>query len=338
VTWPDFDADDPGVGGYLRANGARVELAPKRGNRSSRELAQLLGDAHAAIVSTDPFDARVFASAPRLRAIARVGVGVDSIDLDAATRAGVVVTTTPGANESTTADHTLGLMLAVLRRIPEQDASIRRGEWLRTGPHLAWDLAGATVGLVGFGAIGQLVARRLLGFGTSILVSDPVPPAGELESVVEHVELEELLRRADVVSLHAPLSAASRHLIGAHELGLMRPHAILVNTARGGLVDEAALVDALEAGRLRAAGLDVFEHEPPHSSRLKRLVNVVLTPHTGGVSERSVAEMTHRACRAVIEVLNGRVPEGVVNPQVIGHESAGEPLPRTATGAREAQL
>jgi phosphoglycerate dehydrogenase-like enzyme len=317
VTWPDFDADDPAGGGYLRDLGAEVTLAPKLGRRTGDEMSELLVGADAAIVSTDPFDEAVFASAPGLRAIARVGVGLDSIDMNAATRAGVIVTTTKGANESTAADHTLALILAAVRRIPEQDASVRRGDWLRTGPQVAWELAGATVGLVGFGAIGQRVARRLLAFGVAVLVCDPIAPRGPLSAAVEHVPLEDLLRRSDIVSLHAPLSSSSERLIGAAQLALMARHAILVNTARGGLVDQDALLDALESGRLRAAALDVFDEEPPRSERLFGLPNVVMTPHIGGVSERSVSEMTRRACRSVADALRGRMPADVVNGEVV---------------------
>jgi phosphoglycerate dehydrogenase-like enzyme len=317
VTWPDFDADDPAGGGYLRDLGAEVTLAPKLGRRSPAEMCELLVGADAAIVSTDPFDATVFAGAPGLRAIARVGVGLDSIDMAAATRAGVMVTTTRGANESTAADHTLALILAAVRRIPELDASTHRGEWLRTGPHLAWELTGATVGLVGFGAIGRRVAHRLLAFGVAVLASDPVAPDGPLSASVEHVPLDDLLRRSDIVSLHAPLSPSSARLIGARELGLMARHAILVNTARGGLVDESALLDALAAGRLRAAALDVFEDEPPTGDRLRGMPNVVMTPHVAGVSERAVSEMTRRACRSVADALRGRVPSDVVNGEVV---------------------
>jgi len=319
VTWPDFRPDDPETGVRLRAAGLELCLAPKLGPRSPADVAALVGDAVAAIVSTDPFDAGVFRAARQLRVVARVGVGFDSIDVDAATAAGVAVTTTPGANESTVADHTVGLMLSALRRIVEHDRSVRRGEWNRTGPHVPWDLAGATVGLVGFGAIGRRVAQRLRGFVPRLLVCDPaLEQDAELDGA-ERVNLRELLARAEVVSLHAPLGPATRRLIGAEELAQMRPDAILVNTSRGGLVDEASLVDALERGRLRAAALDVFEDEPPRSARLRGLPNVVLTPHMGGVSERSVAEMTRRAVDAVLAALDGRAPEGLVNGDVRVH-------------------
>jgi phosphoglycerate dehydrogenase-like enzyme len=318
VTWPDFRPDDPETGARLRGAGLELCLAPKLGDRSPAQVAALVAGAVGAIVSTDPFDAAVLRAAPRLRVIARVGVGVDSIDLAAATARGVAVTTTPGANESTVADHTVGLMLSAVRRIAEHDRSVRRGEWNRTGPHVPWDLAGATIGLVGFGAIGRRVAQRLRGFRPRLLVCDPALGDGQLDGA-EPTSLHDLVARADVVSLHAPLVPSTRRLIGAEELALMRPHAILVNTSRGGLVDEERLVDALASGRLRAAALDVFEDEPPRSARLRGLPNVVLTPHTGGVSERSVAEMTRRAVDAVLTAVAGEAPDGIVNREVLAH-------------------
>jgi phosphoglycerate dehydrogenase-like enzyme len=278
-------------------------------------MVHLAGDAVAAIVSTDPFDREVFAAAPLLRAIARVGVGTDSIDLAAATDAGVVVMTTPGANRETTADHALALILAALRRVVEHDTSIRRGEWLRAGPMTPWELNHTTVGLVGCGEIGQAVARRLRGFDADVLVSDPAgPPMRDAEAV----SLSELLRRSDVVSLHAPLTAATAGLIGDAELRLMRSSAVLVNTSRGGLIDEQALADALRGGRLRAAALDVFVDEPDVPRVFAELPNVVLTPHIGGLSERSIASMTERATAHVLDALRGTPDVAVVaNPAVL---------------------
>ena len=309
MTWPDYDPDGPSTGALLKAAGLGVRLAPKHGDRTPAQVAALVGDAVAAIVSTDPFDARVFAAAPRLRAIARVGVGFDSIDVDAASRAGVAVLTTPGANEATVADHTMALLLAALRRVPEQDAAIRRGEWNRVGAHTGWLLAGATVGLVGFGAIGRLVARRLSGFDVRLLIHDPAYDGGDGSAV----DLPTLLRDADVVSLHAPLVPDTHRLIGAEQLALMRPGCVLVNTARGAMVDEAALEVALRDGGIRAAALDVFEREPPAGSLLLERPNVVLSPHVGGISTASVREMTERATQAVLAVLLGTEPDGLVN-------------------------
>jgi phosphoglycerate dehydrogenase-like enzyme len=311
VTWMGFDPDGRETGARLREAGLRILLAPKTGARSAAEMAALASSAVAAIVSTDPFDRDVFAAAPGLRAIARVGVGVDSIDLAAATEAGVVVLTTPGANRETTADHALALILAALRRLGEHDASVRRGEWHRGGGLTPWDLNRTTVGLVGYGAIGRAVARRLGGFDVTLLVCDPGARA-------DTVSLTELLRRSDVVSLHLPLTEATVGLIGRAELGLMRESAVLVNTSRGGLIDEAALADALRARRLRSAALDVFADEPQVPRALRDLPNVVLTPHIGGLSERSIASMTERATSHVLDALNG-TPDvsAVANPDVL---------------------
>jgi phosphoglycerate dehydrogenase-like enzyme len=314
VTWPDYDVESERLGGALTRAGLTVRLEPKRKERTPAEVQQLVADAAAAIVSTDPFDADVLQASPQLRVIARVGIGVDSIDLDAATACGVAVTVTPGANESTVADHTIALMLAALRRVCEHDAAVREGRWNRTGEHAPWVLSGATVGLIGYGRIGRLVRKRLEGFAVDVLVSDPLEPD---DPTVANVSLGELLAASDVVSLHAPLLETTHRLLGAAELALMRPHAVLVNTARGGLCDERALVDALEHGRLRAAALDVFEQEPPGPSRLLALPNVVVSPHNAGLSVQSIEEMTRRATASVIDVLVGREPEHLANPEVL---------------------
>jgi phosphoglycerate dehydrogenase-like enzyme len=320
VTWPDYDADGDQMGRALVREGLAVRLAPKLGARTPLEVRALVQNAVGAIVSTDPFDAAVLANSPALRVIARVGVGLDSIDLDAATAHGVAVTVTPGVNEATVADHTIALMLAALRRICEHDAAVRRGEWNRTGEHAAWLLSGSTVGLVGFGHIGRIVAERLRGFDVRVVVADPIAPRNPL---VEPMSLDDLLAAADVVSLHVPLLPTTRGLIGARELALMSPGAILVNTARGPVVDEEALADALEAGRLRAAALDVFADEPPVGSGLLRLPNVVLSPHVAGLSIRSVSDMARSATASVIDVLRGLPPAHLANPEVLEHADFG---------------
>jgi phosphoglycerate dehydrogenase-like enzyme len=269
-------------------------------------------NAAGAIVSTDPFDDTVFQACRTLRVIARVGVGYDSIDVVAATAAGVVITTTPGANEETAADHALALMLAVLRGVVEHDASVRRGEWDRAGDRTPACLNSKTVGLVGFGAIGRAVAKRLTGFGVEVLVTDPA---------VNHVNggrlvsLDELLRHADVVSLHVPFTKTTTGMIGAPQLETMRANSVLINTARGGLVDEAALVKALRSGHLRGAGLDVFVDEPPRMNELLSLPNVVLSPHIAGLSRESIAEMTARATMSTLAVLKGESTTDAINPE-----------------------
>jgi phosphoglycerate dehydrogenase-like enzyme len=309
ITWPDFDPDDPETGGRLTAAGHDLRIAPVHGRRTAAEMVELTADAEAAIVSTDPFDAAVIEAATRLRVIARVGVGTDSIDLAAAARRGVAVCTTPGANTASSADHTIALMLAAVRRVPQHDRAVRAGRWERTGPATGRELAGATVGLVGYGAIGRQVRRRLSGFGVRVLVHDPFLAAAP---GVELVGLERLLEASDIVSLHLPLTESTRGLLDRRRLALLRSHAVLVNTARGGLLDEDALADALSAGRLRAAALDVLALEPPRPSRLLELDSVVLTPHVAGLSEPSIREMTRRATDAVLAVLGGRSPKGLV--------------------------
>lgn len=315
VTWIDYDADGPRTGARLKAAGLQVDHAPKRGARSARELAELLDGAVAAIVSTDPFDRSVFSAARKLRVIARVGVGSDSIDLRAASRAGVAVTVTRGANSETAADHTLALMLAALRRVLEHDSAVRVGAWARGGPLTPWDLHGTTVGLVGYGDIGRAVARRLAGFGVRLLVADP---AFRGDGQAERVSIDELARLADVVSLHLPLTAATRRILGERELALMRPGTIVVNTSRGGLIDETALAARLRDGRLRGGALDVFEDEPAVPAALTGLANVVLTPHIGGLSVASVAAMTEQATDHVLAVLGGRPDvSALANPEVL---------------------
>lgn len=329
VTWPDYDLDAHGLGRALAAAGLEIRLEPKRGRRDPEQMREIAAGAAAAIVSTDPFDAEILDACPQLRVIARVGIGVDSIDLEAATRRGVAVTITPGANEETVADHTLALMLAAVRRVCEHDASVRAGAWNRTGSFTPWTLSGSTVGLVGYGKIGRAVERRLQGFGVDVLIADPALDGEDPRAV----GLGELLREADVVSLHVPLLPETFHLIGAPELAAMRRDAILVNTARGGVVDEAALLAALAEGGLRGAALDVFEDEPPHGPERFDLPNLVLSPHNGGLSVESIEEMTRRATASVLDVLAGRRPKHLANPAVADGGRFGELAPSGSADA-----
>lgn len=309
VTSVAFDEHDASTAGRLRSAGLTLRVAPKRGPRPSDELRELLRDVVGAIVSSERFDSALLEECQRLRVIARTGVGFDSIDLEAATRAGIVVTTTPGANEESVADHTLALLLGIVRRLVELNSSVRRGEWKRSSSDLPTELHASTVGIVGFGRIGRAVACRVEAFGATVIVSDPA-----LES---SCPLDELLPRVDAVTLHLPLSSETRHLIGARELALMRPEAILINTSRGGVVDEDALVAALSSGALRGAGLDVFEEEPPVGSALLELPNVLLSPHNAGLSDKAARRMNEAAVRSVLNVLADRRPEGALNWELI---------------------
>ncbi|MGZ4738219.1 MAG: phosphoglycerate dehydrogenase [Ilumatobacteraceae bacterium] len=311
VTWPGYDIDGAASGRLLQQAGLSIRLEPKLGARTSTELIALLGDAVAVIASNDPFSADVFDACPNLKVIARTGIGVDAIDVPAATRAGVMIATAPGTNEETVADHTLALMLALVRRLVEHDRSLREHRWDRAGGITPNDLVGATVGVIGSGAIGRGVIRRVLAFGSRVLVCDPVLTAAP--EGTELVTLDQLLSQSDVVTLHVPLLEQTRGLIGARELALMRPTAVLVNASRGHIVDEAALADALRNHRLAAAGLDVFAEEPPFASELLDLPNVIVTPHVAGISHRAIAAMNEVATRSVIAVLSGDVPANVVN-------------------------
>lgn len=314
VTFPDYDTEHPHAGGALTAAGCVIRIAPKRGSRSPEELLELSADVAAAIVSTDPFTREVLRDSPNLQVIARTGVGIDAIDVEAATEFGVAITTTPGANEESVADHAIAMMLALLRRIPQNDAGLRRGEWNRTGSHTPLQLSGCTVGLIGYGHIGRLVGRRLAGFDVELLVADPAIGTSDSPRSVERAEL---LTHSDVVSLHCPLIPATRHLIDQSALQLMRPHAVLVNTSRGGVVDERALIQALNEGVIAGAALDVFETEPPYDSPLLAMPNVVVSPHNGGLSTKSVDAMLRMATGSVIDVLEGRIPDGLVNRAIL---------------------
>ncbi len=313
VTWSGY-ADDPEHAGRLAAAGLEVRYAPRVAERTSAEVAELVHDAVAVIADADPFDDDVLRRAPGLRVLVRIGVGLDSVDLAAATRRGIVVTTTPGVVHEVVAEHTLALALAVLRRIVENDQAIRAGTWERLGRATPWQLTGATVGIVGFGRIGRAFARRLAGFDTRILVHDPY--AGDSEGV-EPVSLDELLSSSDLVVLNAALTEETVGLIGRDELARMKPDAVLVNTGRGRLVDEAALCDALASGAIRGAGLDVYELEPPTSGALRSLPNVVLSPHIAGASVASVHEMTSRAIDDLLEILRGGTPSSIVNAEAL---------------------
>jgi glyoxylate reductase len=272
---------------------------------------------------TDRVDTELLAGAPALRAISTLSVGIDHIDVSAATGRGIPVGHTPGVLTETTADLAFGLLLAAGRRIAEGDRWVRAGCWR---PERLWapdlllgrDLHGATLGIVGMGAIGRAVARRARGFSMPVLAwSRSRRPLGELAAFTQWVDLPELLARSDFVSVHVPLSSETRGLLGAEAIGSMKRGAVLVSTARGGVVDEDALADALERGRLAGAGLDVFEREPldPASPLLGR-ADVVLTPHIGSASGATRARMADLAARNLLAGLAGERMPHCANPAV----------------------
>lgn len=307
------------------------ELPPPR-----REL--LARSAHAdAVLSmvTDRFDAATLEALPRLRAISNFAVGVDNIDLAAATRAGIPVGHTPGILTETTADLAFALLMAAARRVAEGDRYVRAGRWRTWGPKvmLGHDVCGATLGIIGWGAIGQAMARRAAGFKMRVLYvsgphhpapadDDAAPPgrptpAGPGEAPPRPVSLARLLAESDFVSLHVPLTASTRQMIGAHELAAMKHGAILVNTARGPVVDPAALAAALHTGRLGGAALDVTDPEPiRRDDPLLRMPNVVVTPHIGSASHATRLRMAAAAVDNLLDVFAGRLPRCCANPKV----------------------
>jgi phosphoglycerate dehydrogenase-like enzyme len=315
VSWPGYSAADSETGGKLVAAGYALILEPKLGARSADELIRLMRDAAGAIVSTDPFTAEAIAANPKLRVVARVGVGSDSIDHEAARRAKVAITITPGMNMSAVADQTLAMMLAITRKVVGQDTNVKAGRWERVGAMTPSELAGKTVGLVGAGAIGQAVARRVRAFDAHVSFFDP--RIDSLADAERAETLEQLLATADIVSLHVPLLPETRMLINAEAIARMKPGAVLINTARGGIVDEAALFDALRAGKLSGAALDVFETEPPDASAIRDVPNLVCSAHMGGLSHESIRRMTVSATDSVLAVLSGQCPPTVINPEVM---------------------
>ncbi len=280
-----------------------------------------LGNAEAVATEMAPFTDRVLAADPELRLVAVARGGPVNVDLAAATRRGIAVTFTPGRNAAAAAEYAVGLMLAAMRRITVSDAGLKAGRWrgdLYAYEEAGTELDGSTVGLVGYGAIGRIVARVLTAFGAHVLVADPyVDPSAIAADGIELVPLEDLLRRSRVVSLHARLTESTRNLIDADKLALLPDDAVLVNTARGGLLDYAAVTAALRSGRLGGLALDVYDVEPPPEDwPLRDLPNVVATSHLAGATR----ETAHRAARIVAAEV-GRLSRGepllhLANPDV----------------------
>jgi len=269
---------------------------------------------------TDAVDAELLDAAPRLRVVSNMAVGYNNIDVAAATARGIVVTNTPGILTEATAELAFALILAAARRVVDLDRRTRAGEWTCWAPllFLSREVSGKTLGVVGLGRIGRAVARRARAFGMRVLYHSRsrLEAAEERDLGVEYAEKDELLATADFVSLHVPLSAETRHLIGRRELDLMKPTAYLINTSRGPVVDEAALVEALKARRIEGAGLDVYENEPMLAPGLAALDNAVLLPHVGSATVETRAKMARMAAENLLSALRGERPAHVVNPEV----------------------
>lgn len=270
---------------------------------------------------TDAVDAELMDRSPRLRVVSNMAVGYNNIDVAAATARGIVVTNTPGILTEATAELAFALVLASARRVADLDRRTRAGEWTCWAPllFLSREVSGKTLGVIGLGRIGKAVARRAKAFGMKVLYHNRacLDAGEERELGVEYAELDELLKRADFVSLHVPLSGETRHLIGRRELGIMKPTSYLINTSRGPVVDETALVAALQEKRIEGAGLDVYENEPILTPGLTALDNVVLMPHVGSATVETRMKMARMAADNLLAGLRGERPAHVVNPDVL---------------------
>jgi glyoxylate reductase len=287
-----------------------------------RELVRRLAHADAVLsMVTDRIDAAAIASAPRIRAISNLAVGVDNIDLEAATTRGIAVGHTPGVLTETTADLAFALLMAAARRVAEGDRYVRARRWRawHPGAMLGTDVFGATLGIIGYGAIGRAMARRATGFGMRVLC---VSRKRSLKTMrnggsATPVPLARLLRESDFVSLHVPLTPKTRRMLGAREFAMMKPGAILINTARGAVIDQKALTAAIRSGHLGGAALDVTDPEPIAArDPLLRMPNVVITPHIGSASHATRLRMAEMAVDNILDVFSGKLPRFCANPGV----------------------
>jgi D-3-phosphoglycerate dehydrogenase len=303
--FPSIDTET----GLLASIGARIEVA----DGTPADVARLGGDAHALLNTYMPITAGLLEQLPACRIVARYGIGVDNVDLAAAIQRGVIVTNVPDYSVEEVAVHTLGLLLALVRRIPQASRLVAAGGWGLDGLRPIRRLSTQRAGLVGFGRIARNLAGYLSAIGCEVVAHDPfVPPQPGLPPLVP---LPELLSGCDLISLHVPLTPQTRGLIGAAELAMMKPGAVLVNTARGGLVDLDALLAALRQGQIGAAALDVLDQEPPRPGRIAgSLPNLVVTPHMAYYSEESIAESQRKAATQIVKVLTGGRADYPVRP------------------------
>ncbi|MGZ8210317.1 MAG: 2-hydroxyacid dehydrogenase [Burkholderiales bacterium] len=317
VTREVFDETLEYLGRYcdVDANQQDIALAPD-------ELAKRAGNKDAVVCSlTDRIDAAFIERCRKLKVVANIAVGYNNIDVAACTRRGIMATNTPGVLDDSTADLAWTLMLGAARRITEVERYVRNGEWKgwRLKQWLGIDVHHATLGIVGMGRIGQAIARRAAGFEMRVLYHNRKAVAQDIERALKAtwVSLDELLRQSDFVVLQVPYGPETHHLIGAAELAKMKPTAILVNSTRGGVVDDAALIEALTKRSIRAAGLDVFENEPRLNPGFLALDSVVLAPHVGSSTEATRRAMAMTAAKNAVAALTGETPPNLINPQAL---------------------
>ena len=315
ITATSFSTLTPEPEERLKAEDYEIAHNPYGRPMSPEEIKPLLRGVDGIAAGVDRFFPPCFDEADRLKVIARHGAGIDQVDIAECTRRGIVVANVPGANAEAVADMSFALMLAVARHVPEGDRTTKAGEWVNT---YGRDLHKATLGVLGLGRIGKGVARRGRGFDMRVLAYDPYfdKQFDAQYQIEKAASLEQVMREADLISLHMPVMPETRGIINAEKIALMKPTAILVNTARGALVDEDALADALEAGRIFGAGFDVYAVEPPTNSRLLKCPRTVTMPHVSSNTPGALLGMGDGVTDAIIAVLNGQRPEFCVNPEV----------------------
>lgn len=300
---------------YLKQHGCEVELVPQGKKLSEDDLVACAAGSDAMVVGVEKITGRVIQAGKKLKVIAKHGAGVDNIDMDTATKNGIVVTSAPGANSDAVADMTMGLFLALARKIPYADRSVKGGEWPRI---VGTGVNQKTLGIIGVGQIGKKVAKRAQGFDMKVLVYDVVKDDAFARTVgAAYVSLDEIFTKADFISIHVPLIEATRNMIGVREFGLMKKGTFLVNVARGGVVDENALFDALNENKIAGAACDVFTKEPAKGNPLLTLENVIATPHMGMYTRESLVDTGMICVRNIREVLEGRKPHFLNNPEVL---------------------
>ena len=316
--WPDIETESA----VLRAAGVEPFAAP---DASEETLAGLAADADAILFCFAKVTGNVLRAATKCVAACRYGIGVDNIDIAAATASGIVVTNVPDYCMDEVGDHALGMILALNRRFVPHDRAVKAGGWSEVALDRPMHRTrGATLGIVGFGRIGRSVAAKAKAFGMELLACDPLLPRGRAVDGVESASLEEVLARSEFVTVHVPLNPDTEGMIGAKELTMMKPGSIIVNCARGGIIDEEALAGALASGHLAGAGLDVLGTAPPAPDHpLLGLENVIVTPHTAFFSQASTLELERRTAEEAVRVLNGGMPEHLVNPEVLGRARSG---------------
>jgi len=301
ITPRSFGKTDPGVFKLLEDAGFEIVENKTGGILNEQQLAELIADCDGVILGVDPFTSKVLENAPKLRVIAKYGVGIDNIDMEACEARGIIVSRTVGANSEAVADYAFALMLAVARKVVPIDANCRKSDWGKT---TTLDVFGKTIGLIGLGAIAKGVAARAKGFNMRVLAHDVFwDDEYAKSSAIENAELEQIYAESDFISVHVPLTDQTRLMIGEAELSMMKDTAVIINTARGGIIDEDALLNALKSGRLYGAGIDAFEQEPPANKAWFELDNVVIGAHCSASTNGAVAQMGRMAAENILRDL-----------------------------------